>query len=243
MQTFDALEIIDNNLLVGSQLFILRIIRIGQFLEDQKLSKLNLLHPLYLFIEKKVFNKARLIIAISEMVKRDIVSGAVIAVIVVVSFLSLMSFAEFLRFEWAGPDQDGAAEGAAAPAGRGGGGGRRRNRNRGNRGGGANGAGGDRIIPAPIEGEVDDIVRPADGFRDSYQLESDDDDLNIDFPPTIPPDFELGRVLLNHDDDVMLDQLYGDDLEKNAFAYALFVEPISPLLQSIIQIICFSFIK
>ena len=36
---------------------------------------------------------------------------------------------------------------------------------------------------------------------------------------------------------------YGDDLEKIAFAYALFVEPISPLLQSIIQIMCFSFIK
>lgn len=45
-----------------------------RFLEIEKKSKLNLLHPLYLFIEKKVFNKARLIIAISEMVKRDIVN-------------------------------------------------------------------------------------------------------------------------------------------------------------------------
>lgn len=164
-----------------------------------------------------------------ELVKRDIVSGAVIAVIVVVSFLSLMSFAEFLRFEWAGPDQDGAAEGAAAPAGRGGGGGgRRRNRNRGNRGGGAVGAGGDRIIPAPIEGEVDDIVRPDDSFRDSYQLESDDEDLNIDFPPTIPPDFELGRVLLNGDDDVMLDQLYGDDFENDDEDFPI-LPPIPPI--------------
>ena len=42
---------------------------------------------------------------------------------------------------------------------------------------------------------------------------------------------------------VMASHGYGDDFEKNAFAYALFVEPISPLLQSIIQMIRFSFIK
>ena len=51
--------------------------------------------------------------------------------------------------------------------------------------------------------------------------------MNIDFPPTIPPDFELGRVLLNGDDDVMLDQLYGDDIEnddENLLIYTLFPE-------------------
>jgi len=136
-----------------------------------------------------------------ELAKRDVVSGVVIAIIVVVSFLSLMSFAEFLRFEWAGPEPDGAAN----PAG--GGRGRRRNRNRGIRGGGAGGANGDRIIPAPIEGEVDNILRLDYRFRDSYQLESDDDDLDMDFPQTFSPEFQLAQGLLNDGDDVILNHL------------------------------------
>ena len=139
-----------------------------------------------------------------ELAKKDVVSGIVIAIIVVVSFLSIMSFAEFLRFEWAGPEQDGAA--ANNPAG----GGRRRNQNRGNRGGvGAAAVGADgerRIIPPPIEGEVDNIIREDGGFRDSYQLESDEDDLsNMDFPP----EFQLGGDLLNGGEDAILNHLRG----------------------------------
>ena len=37
-----------------------------------------------------------------DQVKSDTVGGAVIAIVIVVSFLSLMSFAEFLRFQWGG---------------------------------------------------------------------------------------------------------------------------------------------
>lgn len=159
-----------------------------------------------------------------ELAKRDVVSGVVIAIIVVVSFLSLMSFAEFLRFEWAGPDQDGAAN----PAG--GGGGRRRNRNRGNNrgGGGAGGADGDRIIPAPIEGEVDNITRQDDGFRDSYQLESDDDDLDMDFSQTASPEFQLGQDLLNDGDDMILNHLR--DFADNAEGQEDDDSPINPPL-------------
>ena len=40
-----------------------------------------------------------------ELAKLDVVGGAVIAIIIVVSFLSLMSFAEFLRFQWGGAQQ------------------------------------------------------------------------------------------------------------------------------------------
>mmetsp|Transcript_3684 Transcript_3684/g.6358 ORF Transcript_3684/g.6358 Transcript_3684/m.6358 type:complete len:1326 (+) Transcript_3684:118-4095(+) len=137
-----------------------------------------------------------------ELAKKDVVSGVVIAIIVVVSFLSLMSFAEFLRFEWAGPDQDGAA--ANNP----GGGGRRRNRNRGNRGGGAVGADGERI-PPPIEGEVDEIIRQDDGFRDSYQLESDDEMMDMDFSSHDSPTFQLGNDVLNDGEDVILNHLRG----------------------------------
>lgn len=142
-----------------------------------------------------------------ELVKKDVVSGVVIAIIVVVSFLSLMSFAEFLRFEWVGPDQDGAA--ANNPAG--GGGGRRRNRNRGNRGGGAVGADGNRIIPPPIEGEVDNIIREDDGFRDSYQLHSDDDFSNVDFSSRSrdSPEFQFGDELLNDREDAIINHLRG----------------------------------
>eukprot|EP00581_Thalassiosira_minuscula_P013446 CAMPEP_0183718392 /NCGR_PEP_ID=MMETSP0737-20130205/11661_1 /TAXON_ID=385413 /ORGANISM="Thalassiosira miniscula, Strain CCMP1093" /LENGTH=1283 /DNA_ID=CAMNT_0025947941 /DNA_START=66 /DNA_END=3914 /DNA_ORIENTATION=- len=69
-----------------------------------------------------------------DLAKRDTVGGAVIAIIIIVSFLSLMSFAEFLRFQWGG--QAAAAE-------------RRGNGNRANRGAGRG---------APIEGEIDDII-------------------------------------------------------------------------------------
>ena len=45
-----------------------------KFLEIEKKSKLNPLHPLYLYLEKRCFNNAKKIIANSEMVKKEIVS-------------------------------------------------------------------------------------------------------------------------------------------------------------------------
>ncbi|KAL7513840.1 hypothetical protein ACHAXN_011071 [Cyclotella atomus] len=77
-----------------------------------------------------------------ELIKRDVVGGAVIAIIIVFSFLSLMSFVEFLRFQWGG---EGAGDGAAGQ--------RRRNDVR----------GGD----APIEGEIDDIILPHEALIDA----------------------------------------------------------------------------
>eukprot|EP00986_Skeletonema_menzelii_P002841 scaffold833_cov145-Skeletonema_menzelii.AAC.1 len=162
-----------------------------------------------------------------ELAKRDVVSGVVIAIIVVVSFLSLMSFAEFLRFEWAGPDQDGAA--ANNPAG----GGRRRNQNRGNRGGAAVGADGERIIPPPIEGEVDNILREDCCFRDSYQLESDDDLSNMDCPSDDSPEFQLGGDLLNDGEDAILNQLRG--LVENARRQEDDNIPILPIAQPLTE--------
>jgi UDP-glucose:(heptosyl)LPS alpha-1,3-glucosyltransferase len=44
------------------------------FLSIEKKSRTNLLHPIYLFLERKCFNKAKHIIANSQMVKNDIVS-------------------------------------------------------------------------------------------------------------------------------------------------------------------------
>jgi UDP-glucose:(heptosyl)LPS alpha-1,3-glucosyltransferase len=44
------------------------------FLSIENKSKTNLLHPTYLFLEKKCFNKARHIIANSQMVKDEIIS-------------------------------------------------------------------------------------------------------------------------------------------------------------------------
>jgi len=44
------------------------------FLSIENKSKLNLLHPTYLFLEKKCFNNAKLIIANSKMVKNEIIS-------------------------------------------------------------------------------------------------------------------------------------------------------------------------
>jgi len=43
------------------------------FIEIEKKSKLNLLHPIYVYLEKKAFKNASKIIAISELVKRNIV--------------------------------------------------------------------------------------------------------------------------------------------------------------------------
>ena len=43
------------------------------FLRIQQKSKINLLHPIYLFLEKQCFNKAKHIIANSEMVKNEII--------------------------------------------------------------------------------------------------------------------------------------------------------------------------
>jgi len=45
------------------------------FLKIEKKSKLNPLHTVYLFLEKRSFRKAKRIIAISEMVKKDIVDN------------------------------------------------------------------------------------------------------------------------------------------------------------------------
>jgi UDP-glucose:(heptosyl)LPS alpha-1,3-glucosyltransferase len=44
------------------------------FLSIEKKSRTNLLHPIYLFLERKCFNKAKHIIANSQMVKNDVVS-------------------------------------------------------------------------------------------------------------------------------------------------------------------------
>ena len=44
------------------------------FLSIEKKSKTNLLHPIYLFLEKSCFNKAKHIIVNSQMVKNDIIS-------------------------------------------------------------------------------------------------------------------------------------------------------------------------
>ena len=49
------------------------------FLSIEKKSKTNLLHPIYLFLEKSCFNKAKHIIANSQMVKNDIISTYKIA--------------------------------------------------------------------------------------------------------------------------------------------------------------------
>ena len=45
------------------------------FLSIENKSKLNLLHPTYLFLEKKCFNNAKLIIANSKMVKNEIINS------------------------------------------------------------------------------------------------------------------------------------------------------------------------
>lgn len=76
-----------------------------------------------------------------ELAKLDIVGGAVIAVIIVVSFLSLMSFAEFLRFQWGGAQQQPQRQ--------------RLGDRRGNVGNGANNREGGRMDI--IEGEIDEI--------------------------------------------------------------------------------------
>ncbi len=44
------------------------------FLEVEKKSRFNPLHPVYLFLEKRCFNNARCIIANSEMIKRQIIN-------------------------------------------------------------------------------------------------------------------------------------------------------------------------
>jgi len=44
------------------------------FLSIEKKSRTNLLHPIYLFLEKQCFNKAKYIIANSQMVKNEIIN-------------------------------------------------------------------------------------------------------------------------------------------------------------------------
>lgn len=101
-----------------------------------------------------------------ELVKRDIVGGVVIALLIVVSFLSLMSFAEFLRFQWGGAAADQERQRAAAAQGQA----RRNNRNN-NREGGARGV---------IEGEIDDIIVV------HHDEEEDDDELNDEINQLTP---------------------------------------------------------
>ena len=96
-----------------------------------------------------------------ELVKRDIVGGVVIALLIVVSFLSLMSFAEFLRFQWGGAAADQERRRAAVAQGQ-----QRRNNRNNNREGGARGA---------IEGEIDDII-----VVHHYEDEGDESDNEID---------------------------------------------------------------
>lgn len=94
-----------------------------------------------------------------ELAKTDTVGGAVIAIIIVVSFLSLMSFAEFLRFQWGGAGAGGQQpqQGQQQQQQRRGVGERRgRNNNGGNNR--ANNREGGPAGGAPIEGEIDDII-------------------------------------------------------------------------------------
>ena len=89
-----------------------------------------------------------------DQVKSDTVGGAVIAIVIVVSFLSLMSFAEFLRFQWGGGGAVGGEQVGQQPQQqqqqRRGARERRGERNNINRVGEP---GGD-----PIEGEIDEII-------------------------------------------------------------------------------------
>lgn len=97
-----------------------------------------------------------------ELIKRDVVGGAVIAIIIVVSFLSLMSFAEFLRFQWGGE-----APGDAA--------GQRRRNN-------VQGGAGPRELP--IEGEIDDIILPREELKESeLRRDSSGDSDDASFGP------------------------------------------------------------
>eukprot|EP00804_Cyclotella_cryptica_P023315 CCRYP_000472-RB/>CCRYP_000472-RB protein AED:0.04 eAED:0.04 QI:239/1/1/1/1/1/5/608/1378 len=102
-----------------------------------------------------------------ELIKRDIVGGAVIAIIIVVSFLSLMSFAEFLRFQWGG-EGAGAAEGGVGQQQQ-----QQRRRNGGEnnpRGGGAGlGVAPAVVVDGPIEGDIEDIVLPHVEFKEDFR--------------------------------------------------------------------------
>ena len=96
-----------------------------------------------------------------ELAKTDTVGGAVIAIIIVVSFLSLMSFAEFLRFQWGGGGGGGAGgqqpqQGQQQQQRRAAGERRGWNNNGGNNR--ANNREGVAAGGAPIEGEIDDII-------------------------------------------------------------------------------------
>ena len=49
------------------------------FLDNEKKSKLNPLHPIYLFLEKRCFKRASKIIAVSQMVKDNIIKSLNVA--------------------------------------------------------------------------------------------------------------------------------------------------------------------
>ncbi|EED93082.1 predicted protein [Thalassiosira pseudonana CCMP1335] len=115
-----------------------------------------------------------------DLVKRDVVGGVVIALIVVVSFLSLMSLAEFLRFQWGG---EGGGEGV--------GGGQRQQQQQRRPGfprrrrdnGGGDDRGNRREGPPPIEGAIDAIVQPTGQFENnnngSDQMDGEIDDAQL----------------------------------------------------------------
>lgn len=126
------------------------------------------------------------------MAKLDIVGGAVIAIIIVVSFLSLMSFAEFLRFQWGGAQQQ------------------RRQRvgdRRRNFGDGANNRVGGGIDVDVIEGEIDEIDVYVDRDNDDdplapfvNQLMANDEDIveSFDYRSDSENDDAVGRRRPDH---------------------------------------------
>jgi len=110
-----------------------------------------------------------------ELIKRDTVGGGVIALVIVVSFLSLMSFAEFLRFHWNGNNNgidgnNGIRNNIGQRVGADGQGWRNDiNGNGGNLGGAR------RDDTPPREDEIDDIV-----LRDSYYEDGLVANVNLD---------------------------------------------------------------
>lgn len=125
-----------------------------------------------------------------DLAKRDTVGGAVIAIIVVVSFLSLMSFAEFLRFQWNngnGQQRGGGAAAAAAVGERqGNNNGRQRNGN-----GGIREGAGRAHAPNPSDDEIDDILE-RDCYEE-YEIESDGDESEMSSSSPNPNNGPLER--------------------------------------------------
>lgn len=123
-----------------------------------------------------------------ELIKRDTVGGGVIAIVIVVSFLSLMSFAEFLRFHWNGNNNgnNGIRNNIGQRVGADGQGWRNDvNRNGGNFGVAR------RDDKPPREDEIDDIV-----LRDSYYDDGLFANINLDKVGVESPRRDLLRDLV-----------------------------------------------